>query len=150
MSSTDLEAPASVSKFASKLSTDTEMEAESAHLITADQLPESGVEEASNDTSQLSTSVATSQKDEETGSETPRSKPRYHSKISFDTIHKQIEPQHIVEYEWPLKSGERFFIQVGINLQFFGASSLVGRHLSWSKSGNFLDLGLNLRSKPYT
>uniref|UniRef100_A0A914BVB8 PHD-type domain-containing protein n=1 Tax=Acrobeloides nanus TaxID=290746 RepID=A0A914BVB8_9BILA len=111
MSSTDLEAPASVSKFASKLSTDTEMEAESAHLITADQLPESGVEEASNDTSQLSTSVATSQKDEETGSETPRSKPRYHSKISFDTIHKQIEPQHIVEYEWPLKSGERFFIQ---------------------------------------
>lgn len=33
--------------------------------------------------------------------------------ITADTTHMLIEPSHIIEYEWPPKSGERFFIQVG-------------------------------------
>uniref|UniRef100_A0A0N5ABX7 PHD finger protein 10 n=1 Tax=Syphacia muris TaxID=451379 RepID=A0A0N5ABX7_9BILA len=31
--------------------------------------------------------------------------------ITADTTHILIEPSHIIEYEWPPKSGERFFIQ---------------------------------------
>ncbi|KHN76743.1 PHD finger protein 10 [Toxocara canis] len=31
--------------------------------------------------------------------------------ITADTTHMHIEPSHIIEYEWPIKSGERFFIQ---------------------------------------
>lgn len=32
--------------------------------------------------------------------------------ITADTTHMHIEPSHIIEYEWPPKSGERYFIQV--------------------------------------
>ncbi|VIO97765.1 phf10 protein, putative [Brugia malayi] len=31
--------------------------------------------------------------------------------ITADTTHMHIEPSHIIEYEWPPKSGERYFIQ---------------------------------------
>lgn len=115
MSSVGFEGRGNIAKIASQVSTDTEVDADA--VAPLDQPLESGVEEGSNDTSQLSTSVATSQKDEETGSETPKSKPRYLSnRIMFGTIHTQIKPQDIIEYEWPTKSGERFFIQVPIRL----------------------------------
>lgn len=29
-----------------------------------------------------------------------------------DTQHIQVEAEHIIEYEWPLKSGSYYFIQV--------------------------------------
>uniref|UniRef100_A0A915D5K8 PHD-type domain-containing protein n=1 Tax=Ditylenchus dipsaci TaxID=166011 RepID=A0A915D5K8_9BILA len=35
--------------------------------------------------------------------------------LTTDTTHIQIEPAHIIEYEWPLKSGESYFIQEQIS-----------------------------------
>lgn len=32
--------------------------------------------------------------------------------ITSDTTHLAIEPSQVIEYEWPFKSGERYFIQV--------------------------------------
>uniref|UniRef100_A0A9J2PP88 PHD-type domain-containing protein n=2 Tax=Ascaris TaxID=6251 RepID=A0A9J2PP88_ASCLU len=75
-------------------------------------------DEFSNESTKLS-----SIPNEETSSETakkasitkPEGKPIVKSAssrvITADTTHMHIEPSHIIEYEWPVKSGERFFIQ---------------------------------------
>lgn len=39
--------------------------------------------------------------------------------ITADTTHMHIEPSHIIEYEWPPKSGERYFIQVRLQFTLF-------------------------------
>ena len=44
--------------------------------------------------------------------------------ITADTTHVLIEPSHIIEYEWPPKSGERYFIQVLPILECFVRLSL--------------------------
>ncbi|KAI1723852.1 PHD-finger domain-containing protein [Ditylenchus destructor] len=35
--------------------------------------------------------------------------------LTTDTTHVQIEPSHVIEYEWPAKSGEFYFIQEQIS-----------------------------------
>ncbi|VDM71367.1 unnamed protein product [Strongylus vulgaris] len=42
-------------------------------------------------------------------SSTPRSLARV---ITADVTHRQVEVKDLIEYEWPLKSGDKYFLQV--------------------------------------